>query len=108
MQFPAGLPIVEFLCLRDLRSVAAARLVLATMPQMIAGLPQSTLERRGGDSLLPLHRAIERTAPTEVVKALLDAHPEVVVSHANLRARIRIRTSQRGYKEAPFGRNEQG
>ena len=28
--------------------------------------------------------------------------------HANLRARIRIRTSQRGYKEAPFGRNEQG
>ena len=78
MQLPAGVPIGAFLSFRDLRSVHTSRLVADTLPQLIAGIPQSTLalrrvHRRGR---LPLHVAAMEHASAAVVTALLKAHPE--------------------------------
>ena len=50
---------------RNLLSVLSE--VLATFPQMIGRLPRGTLEMRGSDNLLPLHRAVACKAPAEVV-----------------------------------------
>ena len=43
---------------------------------MIGGLSQGRLEMPGDDGLLPLHRAVKKQAPVEVVLALLGAYPQ--------------------------------
>ena len=72
MQLPRGaeLHLGALLSFRDLQSVRTARLVVATLAELIAGLPRGRLEMRNGLGLMPLHSAAADLASAEVVAAL--------------------------------------
>ena len=72
----AGLHLGPLLSFRDLQSACTARLALATLPELIAGLPRGRLDVQNGRGHLPLHCAARHQASAEAVAALLGAHPE--------------------------------
>ena len=62
LDLDAGLHLGALLSFRDIQSVRTARLALATLPELIAGLPRGRLEMRNGSGRLPLHSAAEGQA----------------------------------------------
>ena len=70
-----GLHLGALLSFRDLQKVCTARLVLATVPELIAKLPRSRLGMWNDAGRLPLHTAAAGQASVAVVAALIRAHP---------------------------------